>query len=563
MEKLSTTLLFLVLLSVAAVDLSGQCSVRGGFIATDGGATDVTICLGTDADYIDVDLAGNSGQHCTWIVTTANGDILSATDEPPFTFSQYGIGTCQIFNLCYEGSVYGLKPGGNIQDFQGCFDLSNPIYVTTQGQSGGELTTADGETEVSICAGDGVSDSFDVMLSGNSGTVSTWLITDAEGNILDIPAGPPFDLEGAGPGTCLIWNLSSEEEVPGVEVGANAADLPGCIGLSNPIVVNRTGAVGGDIALADGGDELSICAGDGVSDAFDVTLTGNSGSNSAWVITDIDGNILDLPAGPPFDLDGAGSGTCLIWHLSFEEGLTGAEIGANASDLAGCFGLSNPIAVTREVVDGGMVAIAPGDSTAATICVGDSIPNTFGFMTTDSISANYQFVVTTDSNQVLAVLEADTLDFEGAGFGICRVYGVGFSGNLTIDSAAILTEIDLSDNCFALSGNFIEITRDTSAEACMTNIVGNPESSEMNVFPNPASDVINVDINLREAEVIERVFIFNSLGQIVYHRNLGRDDSYMKFRSTITIPDVEAGVNIVTVVTSQRSVSQQFVKRRE
>ena len=564
MEKLSTTLMFLFLLNIAAIDLSAQCSVRGGFIATDEGATDVTICLGSDEDHVDVTLTGNTGEHCTWVVTTGNGDILSATSEPPFSFSQYGIGTCKIFNLCYDGSVYGLKPGGNINDFQGCFDLSNPIYVTTQGQSGGELTTIDGATEASICAGDSLSTAFDVSLTGNSGAISTWLITDSDGNILDIPAGPPFNLEAIdGPDVLLIWNLSSDEEVPGIEVGVNAGSLEGCIGLSNPIVVSQTGAVGGDIALEDGSDQASICAGDGVADPLDVTLTGNSGTNSAWVITDADGVILDLPAGPPFDLDGAGAGVCLIWHLSFEDGLTGAEIGANANDLGGCFGLSNPITVTREVVDGGMVAIAPGDSTTATICVGDSIANTFQFVTTDSISANYQYIVTNDSNQVMAVLEADTLDFEGAGFGICRVYGVGFSGNLTIDSAAILTEIDLSDNCFALSSNFIEVTRDTSLEVCMTNIVGNPESSEMNIFPNPVLDELNVDINLREGEAIERVFIFNALGQVVYQRNVGRVDSYMKFRSTITIPNVETGVNILTVLTSQRSISQQFVKRRE
>ncbi len=105
---------------------------------------------------------------------------------------------------------------------------------------------------------------------------------------------------------------------------------------------------GGRIELTNGDTTLTICAGDGVSDAFDVTLTGNEGTNSAWVITDDQLNILGLPAAPPFDLEDAGFGICLVWHLSFEDGLTGAEVGANAADLMGCFDLSNPIEVTRD-----------------------------------------------------------------------------------------------------------------------------------------------------------------------------------------------------------------------
>ncbi|MGB6150475.1 MAG: T9SS type A sorting domain-containing protein, partial [Pricia sp.] len=48
------------------------------------------------------------------------------------------------------------------------------------------------------------------------------------------------------------------------------------------------------------------------------------------------------------DFDGAGAGTCLIWHLRFEDGLQGAEMGLNANDLVGCYDLSNPIEVVRK-----------------------------------------------------------------------------------------------------------------------------------------------------------------------------------------------------------------------
>lgn len=105
------------------------------------------------------------------------------------------------------------------------------------------------------------------------------------------------------------------------------------------------------IKITDGGTGITICTGDGESDAFDETMEGGSGENSAWVITDDELNILALPPAPPFDLEGAGAGTCLVWYLGYNGDLSGAEVGANTGDLEGCFALSNPITVIRNAGD--------------------------------------------------------------------------------------------------------------------------------------------------------------------------------------------------------------------
>ena len=47
------------------------------------------------------------------------------------------------------------------------------------------------------------------------------------------------------------------------------------------------------------------------------------------------------------NFDGAGAGTCLIWYLRYEDGLTGLEPDLNANDLMGCFNLSNAVEVVR------------------------------------------------------------------------------------------------------------------------------------------------------------------------------------------------------------------------
>ncbi|MCA1799887.1 MAG: hypothetical protein LC650_01150, partial [Actinobacteria bacterium] len=114
-------------------------------------------------------------------------------------------------------------------------------------------------------------------------------------------------------------------------------------------------ADGGFIGFADESDAQTVCADD--ADSIEVIQSGATGEAFAWVITDEDANVLDLPEGPPFDFSDAETGTVLIWYLAFdpensnvveavEAFLDGAEV--NAGELEGCFSLSNSIALTIE-----------------------------------------------------------------------------------------------------------------------------------------------------------------------------------------------------------------------
>jgi len=61
---------------------------------------------------------------------------------------------------------------------------------------------------------------------------------------------------------------------------------------------------------------------------------------------------LAFPPGPPFDLEGAGAGTCLIWLANVDDPSFMPQVGDDATAaIAGatCAALSNSIAVVREV----------------------------------------------------------------------------------------------------------------------------------------------------------------------------------------------------------------------
>ena len=70
-----------------------------------------------------------------------------------------------------------------------------------------------------------------------------------------------------------------------------------------------------------------------------ISLTGFSGSGDeqSFVITDDAKNILGLPGTIEMvevvDFDAAGTGSCYIYHITYQTGLTGLEMGMNLDNL--------------------------------------------------------------------------------------------------------------------------------------------------------------------------------------------------------------------------------------
>ncbi|MEC3906871.1 T9SS type A sorting domain-containing protein [Tamlana sp. 2201CG12-4] len=445
-----------------------NATVDGGEITTLEGETYIEVCVGDGVpDFVDVILEGASGRVKQWIITDDQNNILDLPEEPPFDFDGAPPGDCRIWHLSYNGIKPLVDPSGqgkftkNLADIRGKFDLSNYIEVKRiQQPKGGEISLEDGSTEIEICAGDGVSDMFEVTLTGAEGPDMIWLITDTDANILDTSTDNVFDFEGAGSGTCLIWHLSYAENVS-LDGVTNAADLMGCFDLSNPITVIRNGVNAGSIEIAnDGGIEIEICAGDGVSDAFDVVVNGETDGNLGWVITDnaADPEILGLPDGPPFDLEGAGSGTCLIWHISFRDGLTGAEIGNKVSDLSDCYVLSNPITVIRLGVNAGSIEIANDGGAEIEICAGDGVSDAFDIIVNGETDGNLGWVITDNAAdpEILGLPDGPPFDLEGAGSGTCLIWHISFRDGLT--GAEVGNKVSDLAGCFSLS-NAITVIR--------------------------------------------------------------------------------------------------------
>ena len=444
--------------------------IEGGSISLEGGATSIDICSGDGvADSLEVLATGFSGPQMVYLVTDTSGLVLAQSDSNIIDLEGAPQGTCLIYHLMYTDSITVTGDSLNVNELEGCHDLSNSIAVNRDEVDGGMIMTTDSMTVVNVIVGDSIPDLVDVMIDGAVGDSMQWVITDTLGVILSLPDTFPVDFEDVPVGVCLIWNVSYLDSISGLEVGENAADLMGCFDLSNPITVIRSLLVGGSIMTPDSLVSLEICAGDGVADSIQVVLEGNEGTNSAWVITDASGQILDLPVSPPFDFEGAGGGICLIWHLSYETGLTGLDVGENVSDLNGAFSFSNSIEVIRNGVNGGMI-MTTDSLTLVTVCSGDGIADSIDIILEGFEGDSLQWVITDDSLNILDLpASGPPFDFENAGEGVCLLWHLAYHDTI-IGLEVGLNAADL-DGCFDLS-NAITLEREEVNGGLLTTDTG-------------------------------------------------------------------------------------------
>jgi len=226
---------------------------------------------------------------------------------------------------------------------------------------------------------------------------------------------------------------------------------------SNFITVIREASVG-SISFGGGATATTTCV-DGVADGLMVNAPMTNSSMTGWIITDAaTGEILGLPAAPPFNLDGAGPGTCLIYFVGHEADFMGAALGNNISGLTGTFELSNPLTVYREEADGGIVSLLDG-STSYTGTAGDIV---FQVQHTNSApNLPYYYIITDEFDNILEVhptSAGNILDLSVAPPGICHIWGYSFS-NATMPVMGQNVNTLTDEACESISDNFITVNR--------------------------------------------------------------------------------------------------------
>jgi len=432
---------------------NNNCNVDGGSLA--GGPFE--FCIDGQDDFIPaggIVLTPGTGTNRGWIVTDDAGLILGL--PPTFTavnFEDAGLGTCNVYYIRYENGLQGLNAGNNINNLQGCYDLSNPVIVNRINCNNG-------------CNANVATNGNSISVTGLNSAFNQVQITDANFNII-------YSCDNFGISNNLCANPESFNAPSNgtyyVFVRTYTASFSVVCDIFEPVnVTGGGGNTGGNTGCnVDGGSlaggPFSFCV-DGVPDNIPVNgivLTPGSGSNRGWVITDDNGNILGLP--PTFsavNFDEAGAGSCYVYYIRYENGLQGLAPGNNINNLQGCFDLSNFVEVIREIPDGGTVLLANGGGTTYTGCAGDIVIDlTF---TTTAPNLSYWYIITDDQNVILDFMNSNngnTIDLSGVAPGECRVWGWSYRGlSDPIRGQSVFTLND--DACEDISDGWLTVIRE-------------------------------------------------------------------------------------------------------
>jgi ribose 5-phosphate isomerase len=470
----------------------------GGTVSTELGDTTVYTCPGDGiADIVTMDSAGVSITPYVYVVTDEDNVILAFVDGDTFDFDGAPAGTCRVWGLAYTGNVTAMVGDtASVVDLSDdCYDLSeNFVTVIREVPNGGDVQTADGETEVFLCSEPGAVGTVSVDSLNTSNTPYTYVLTDTSNVILDVLAGDEYDFSTLATGVYRIWGLAYTGTITAMvgDTASVVALTDDCFSLSNNFVtVTNQPTDGGTVSTVDGDQQVQICPGDGIADVIEFANTG-LGANYIYVVTDEQNVIMTTSTSNAIDFDIAGTGICRVWGLAYTGNLT-AMVGDTASviDLSDdCFDLSdNFVTVIREVPDGGTVSTEDGANTVYT-CPGDGTADVISFDSA-GVTGTFVYVITDENNIILDLPGTDSNDFDGAPAGTCRVWGLAYSGNLLAqigDDAAVAV---LSDDCYDLSDNFITIVRATPEGGTVATEDG---ETEITICPGDGSaDVVAFD----------------------------------------------------------------------
>ncbi|MEL6866620.1 MAG: T9SS type A sorting domain-containing protein, partial [Bacteroidota bacterium] len=412
-------------------------------------------------------------------------------------FEGAGVGECWVWGLSYTGNITAAvgDNAGAVELTDDCADLSDNFVTVFRDNPEGGMVDSDKGVVIYTCPGDGVADDFVMSTNSMANSNYGYVITNPDLEILGISPDGVLDFEGAGVGECWVWGLSYTGNITAA-VGDNASAVEltdDCADLSdNFVTVFRDNPEGGMVG-SDKGEVIYTCPGDGVADGFVMSTNSIANSNYTYVITNPDLEILGISPDGVLDFEGAGVGECWVWGLSYTGNIT-AAVGDNAGaiDLTDdCFDLSdNFVTVFRDNPDGGMVTSDKGETFYT--CPGDDIADDFVMENNSTANSNYAYVITSSDLEILGVSPDGVLDFEGAGVGECWVWGLSYTGNITAMVGDNAAAVELTDDCFSLSENFVTVIRDMPEGGTVTSDMGD---MVMTCAGDDEADIIQMENN--------------------------------------------------------------------
>ena len=531
------------------------------------------ICIGDGADDWISFTSGEPGQSKQLLVITDEESIIQAiSDSLSYNFENSPGGTSWVWAVNYGGDIL-LEPGDTLfgrSISSLCSALtSNFITINKTGLISSKIFDVTGDSTYNACVGNNVSDFVNLVSDVGDDADFRFVVFSEDSIVQAIQVGATFDFDQAGVGVCFIKGLSFGGELL-LGVGDTLSEMVSVSSScwawsSNEFIVNRSTIDPGTIGTKREANSITLCNQNETPDVIHFTHDEvDPGLNYAYIITDAIEDIISVVPGDSMDFNDAPEGLCLVYGIAYEGELDivpGTSI--LTADLAsGCFRITNnSIEIVRSMPDGGTISLLGGQDSIS-FCVSDENADRAIFVESSFSLAKYRYILTDTNNVILEFLNIPAGVFTTSAPGICRVWGLSYTGNL---QDSLLGEIDtliLSDDCFDLSENFITIIKEDDGPTCGNGFLDIESELVANLYPTLVHEEINIVVDAKSLHNNDKAIniqIFDLFGVLIT-KNQYKIDPKSNFQQKIDVRNLTPGSYIVMIHLKNRIKSFKFIK---
>jgi hypothetical protein len=180
----------------------------------------------------------------------------------------------------------------------------------------------------------------------------------------------------------------------------------------------------------------------------------------------------------------------------------------------------------------------------------------------DGLGKMYGYVLTDQNNAILDATFETNVELATLDTGNYRVYGLALNGNYSGMVGADIQLAQLSDECFALSENFIAVaitaTSNELEEVGKEREVVQTSLVELRLWPNPVNDQLTYEMKVPASGKIQ-VMVFNTFGQQVLVQQESVEQTSMQ--SALDVSELENGIYLLAVTQNGKLIAKErFVK---
>lgn len=514
---------------------------KAGTVSLKDGSNVYYVCSdNTGYRKIELDRKNASKSMYEYIVTSPSGIILGFPKKDSLNFNNTIPGQeLRIYGISYTGSrIINMNSNIFVSSYSdGCYSISsNFIRVVIDRPRGGGVRLANGLNKELICPGDSSSKTLSFRNVSSSSNLYQFVITDSASRILDITSNFAYPFDSMPKGTYFIYGVSyiGNVLVKKADTLFKKAYASDCFSYSeNKIEVVLNNIDAGRLTTSEGSDRVFTCPSNLDPDEITMIPVGANALGYQYAIT----NELNMIIGySQLDKIDFGSATinsvCRVYGIAYK-GAFNSVLNRSISEVAfssQCFDITDNYVTIKKIVPGPHRISSNLKDSIMTICVGDSQVDTIKLRISDTTGIKRVFLGV-ESGKIISIYTDSILNVEKDSAGLLRIYSLTYTGKLLAGKGLdLVSGLALSDDCFALSSNFILIDKVKTGPFCL--IVGNPDqeiSNKLKVYPNPDSKgefTLHLDRSGLEGKYNKtEVSISDLHGKIVYkkHWNVTED----------------------------------------